>query len=71
MTTTYKFSVAPAEGNPGKWIVRSMSAPKATEQYAWGMFGIKTKLIGVFSSKQQALEAMQAAHRAASQGKAS
>jgi hypothetical protein len=60
MTTTYKFSVAPAEGNNGKWIARSMSAPKATEQYAWGTFGIKTNLIGVFSSKEAAIEAMRA-----------
>ena len=63
MTITRKFTVAPAEGNTGKWILRSMSAQKATTEYAWGTFGIKTNLLGIYSTKELAIEAMRAAVR--------
>ena len=48
-----RFTVAPAEGNPGKWVARTFTARKV-EGHSFGTFGIKPKLLGVTKSKEAA-----------------
>jgi hypothetical protein len=59
MTNIVRFTVAPAAEHRGKWIARMFWAPKV-EGHSFGTFGIKTKLLGVFSSKEQAQAAIEA-----------
>ena len=59
MTTTFKFTVAPAAEHKGKWVARMFWAPKL-EGHSFGTFGIKNELLGLFSSKEQAQAAVDA-----------
>ena len=59
MTTTFKFTVAPAAEYKGKWVARMFYAPKI-EGHSFGTFGIKTMFLGLFSSKEQAQAAVDA-----------
>ena len=59
MATTIRFTVAPAAEHRGKWVAHMFYAKKV-EGFSFGTFGVKDQYLGMFSSKEQALEAVAA-----------